>query len=346
MIFFRFLKNKTFIKKAASYKLIAWVIFAFLAHIFLFMKFENASFNDALWVSATTIVTVGYGDISAKTLEGRIATMLLLYIGGIFVLAKLAGDWFSHLAMKAEKKFKGKWRYKMKNHIVIINHPSNNPQMFLHEFIHQIKRDERFTHKDILLISPEEEMPRELQECGMKWVHGKIHDVEAINKACVKDADSVIILANNATDTSFDSYALDIIDSIRAQGSNAYIVSECVKPDNKRRLMKVGADAVIKIMHGFPSAAARAITAKGSQEVLENLFSEEGEECIRIDLNTIVEKSWKDMVLQCMNQNIGIPIACITEDNQILTSPLGKTLKMKALFVVVDGSQQIPVLKL
>ena len=38
---------------------------------------------DSFWCSFTTITTVGYGDYSAATLGGRIATMVLLYGVGL-----------------------------------------------------------------------------------------------------------------------------------------------------------------------------------------------------------------------------------------------------------------------
>ncbi len=61
-----------------------------------FMVFENdIDFLDSVWITVTTLTTVGYGDLHARTNEGRIFTILLLLFGlGSFALAAQAGVQF------------------------------------------------------------------------------------------------------------------------------------------------------------------------------------------------------------------------------------------------------------
>lgn len=339
MFFLNFLKKRKALKKDGfSFKMLYWLIFAISCHVILFSHFENVSYFDALWVTLTTVFTVGYGDMFARTVEGKLATMILIYGGGIFIAAKIIGDWFEYLSVKINKQIKGLWSYKMKNHIVIINHPSNNPTLFLTGLIEEISKDSQFAGTEIVLISNLEEIPSELIDKHVKWVKGQIYDSNTLKKANAIEAQAIYILANSACDTSFDSYALDIIDNLRANKSKAYIISECVKNENKKRLIKNGANAVIKVMHGYPGVASRALTVKGSQEVLENLFSEDNEECIRLDITNPTSKSWKEIVMYCLDKEIGTPIACLTKEGEILTSPLGKTMIVTAIFVIAHSS--------
>jgi voltage-gated potassium channel len=46
-----------------------------------FMLIENLDFINALWLTVITLATVGYGDVFAKTNEGKIFTILLLSFG-------------------------------------------------------------------------------------------------------------------------------------------------------------------------------------------------------------------------------------------------------------------------
>lgn len=62
-------------------KLALYLALIFLAHVIAMMLLEDMAAFDAAWLTATTMVTVGYGDVYAKTAEGRVATMLLLYAG-------------------------------------------------------------------------------------------------------------------------------------------------------------------------------------------------------------------------------------------------------------------------
>lgn len=46
-----------------------------------FMHFEGYSPLDAIWVTIITLTTIGYGDITAKTIEGRIFTLFVILFG-------------------------------------------------------------------------------------------------------------------------------------------------------------------------------------------------------------------------------------------------------------------------
>ena len=52
-----------------------------------FQWFSNLNFGDVLWMSFTTITTVGYGDIYPVTTAGRILSSVLVITGmGLFGL--------------------------------------------------------------------------------------------------------------------------------------------------------------------------------------------------------------------------------------------------------------------
>jgi len=54
--------------------------------------FEKMSLADGLWMSLTTITTVGYGDLSPSTLVGRTVTVVSLYTFAISVLTLLISE--------------------------------------------------------------------------------------------------------------------------------------------------------------------------------------------------------------------------------------------------------------
>ena len=73
------------------YVLISFM-FILIFGITSFWYFEKMSLFDALWLTIVTIATVGYGDIVAHSIGGRIMTIVLI-IGGIglffYVINKL-----------------------------------------------------------------------------------------------------------------------------------------------------------------------------------------------------------------------------------------------------------------
>jgi voltage-gated potassium channel len=60
-----------------------------------FMTIEHMSLLDAIWVTITTLTTIGYGDVIAKTVPGRIFTLILILSGlSVFAYGLQAGATF------------------------------------------------------------------------------------------------------------------------------------------------------------------------------------------------------------------------------------------------------------
>jgi len=64
-------------------------------HVAAMISLEDLSPREAVWLTMTTLVTVGYGDYAAKTPLGQTATVLLLYLAGVFLAAQAASASYS-----------------------------------------------------------------------------------------------------------------------------------------------------------------------------------------------------------------------------------------------------------
>ena len=97
----------------------ALILFFLIAlHSIAIAYIEDLSLEDSIWLSITTVTTVGYGDLSAETTEGRIVTIIILYGIGISLVAQLAAEFFDYRTITRDRKITGQWRWKkMKNHI-------------------------------------------------------------------------------------------------------------------------------------------------------------------------------------------------------------------------------------
>jgi voltage-gated potassium channel len=69
-----------------------------LYHIFE----QSASFGDALWWAIVTASTVGYGDISPKTVEGRAIAGLLISVMVLLVIPLITAHFASKLIVDAD----------------------------------------------------------------------------------------------------------------------------------------------------------------------------------------------------------------------------------------------------
>ena len=97
------------------------MILVFAAVFSLFEK--EASFTDGLWTAYITVTTIGYGDFSAQTAQGRIITVLTSLFG-IGCFAVFTGVIVEKALQRRMKKVKGEGRYEGEDHLVIVNVPA------------------------------------------------------------------------------------------------------------------------------------------------------------------------------------------------------------------------------
>jgi Ion channel. len=112
-IFWSYWKKRNTLNSLSTKKqecLFGWAkLFLLLAgliavHASAMVYFEGFSPGDALWLSITTATTVGYGDLSAGTWQGRLITVICIYFFAISVLAELAAEFIESRAQTLEAK--------------------------------------------------------------------------------------------------------------------------------------------------------------------------------------------------------------------------------------------------
>lgn len=73
------------ITHAKVLKITAFFVGAFIVGVVFYHFVEDLSYVDALYFTATTITTVGYGDIAPQTDAGKIFTVFYAFLGiGMF----------------------------------------------------------------------------------------------------------------------------------------------------------------------------------------------------------------------------------------------------------------------
>ncbi len=306
------------------------------AHTASMMGIEGMSLSDSLWLTFTTATTVGYGDLSAKTDLGRLATGLFMYGGGIAALAQMASLYFEHRQSKFQKLLDGKWRWNMDNHIVILNSPKHSPLRYFRNFVSELRKsssDE--AQKPILIVSPnlESGICEELSNKQVAHVNYTPTEREARENSSLDQASTIIVLSPDEHDSDSDGIVFDLVARAREINPSARIIAEAIDPENKSRLMKVGADHVIRPIRSYPEMLLRTITAPGAEEVIENLFDVDGEECVRYDVD--LRGEWGQIQANMIVGDIGTPLAYLSDDGKVVTNQRpGETVSLRAVFVV------------
>jgi voltage-gated potassium channel len=314
-------------------------------HTAAMVLFEDLSGADALWLTLTTATTVGYGDISAVTLWGRVSTVVLLYMGGIFVLAKVVGDYFDYRSGKRSQQKCGDWEWHMQEHILFINTPGEDGENFFLKVIEQIRASVRY-HDSLIQILTRRfpgGLPARLSEmAGISHRNRDALDDGELLKVDADKAAVIIILAKQERNADSDSRTFDILHRIQETKTAAMVIVECVNDANRERFRKAGADVVMRPIRAYPEMLVRGLVAPGSEQIIENMFTSATDEYIRCEVK-VQNVAWKTVVSRLIENDMGTAIAYIDQQTgAVETNPHANTqIDASAIFVIANEGTQI-----
>lgn len=325
-------------RKRKIFDLFFLLIFLMIINVFLISLVEDLSVWEAIWLTMSTITTVGYGDVSAQTVFGQLITIVLMYLFGIFLLAQIAGEWIDFRFDRRERMRKGMWRWKMSSHIVVINVPDQNGDRYLKILVEQIRRTADFEYLPILVVSDSfpDGLPQEVTEkgvvlhCRSPETPGKFSEVD------IEKASYILVITTDINDPRSDSVTLDILDQLKAYDLQGHVIAECIQDDNRKRLQAHGADAVIRPVRAYPELMVRTMAAPGSEVILENLFTHEGDHPHRYDVE-IGEEAWGKLSARFIIEGLGTPLGFMDHEGVVITNPRPEVqVAGKALFLMVQ----------
>ena len=318
-----------------------WLWLLLFVHSIAMVVFEGMSLADALWLSITTITTVGYGDYTATTFLGRASTVVLLYIGGISLLAALASDYVDYRIARRERVNNGKWDWNMHDHILILNSPVYNPEIYFRRIVSQIREVTEFqrTPIQILTDSLKEGLPIVLQEMGVRHYRGSPNHFDDLEHVNVKSARHILVLAQNEYDRAVDSITFDIVHRLNELGVVERTFVECVDDSNRERLYMIGARVVLRPIRSYPEIVVRAMVAPGSEAIIEDFFTHDGDHPKRYEVD-IDGLAWYQIVSALARADQGTVMGYIdsTSGNVIPNPPASTRVLASALIVLVRES--------
>jgi len=324
-------------------KLTLWIAVIISLHILAMRYFENLNYFEAIWLTLSTITTVGYGDLSAATLLGRLSTIILLYVGGIYVVAQTFGLYLDYKNLKHRKIYSGLWEWKLKNHIVMLNIPQINTVWFLSKFAQQLHSSScDLKNKKILIITQDftNGLPKTLADLGYYYKNALPNSYKTLVDAHISDASHIIAIAKNTQDLLSDAEVFDLVHRCRELNQKAMITAEIFDDPNRLRVLRAGANIVLRPLTAYPEMLARALIAPGSESILEKVFTSGGDECVRYNIN-LEKLIWIDLVKTCMMHGIGMPLAFADNKSTFLNPEHDTWVTCSALYVLVKEEHML-----
>jgi len=313
------------------------LLFLLVAHTLAMRYIEGLDWEDALWLTMTTVTTVGYGDYSADTALGRLATIVLLYGAGIAVLAQVAGLYFEYRQARRKRILNGNWSWEMEDHLVFINSPSEGADRYFQQLVAQLRRSALpVGQKPALIVTPHftNGIAQSLRALDVAHINQSVTEESALARSSLSRAAVIAVLCTDANDPLSDSINFDIVTRVREVNSEALVIAETVADENRHRLIRAGANHVVRPIRSYPELLVRTILAPGTEQVIEELFNSDGEECVRYELN--IKGKWGDIAAKLIQNDVGIPLAFISPAGQVVSNaPPDSEFEAVTLFVVV-----------
>ena len=208
---------------------------------------EISEGNTPFWWAIVTMTTVGYGDFSPKTVEGRLFAVIIMFIG-ISLVSLLTASISSIFVAQKIREDKGLEKLSLSDHLVLCGWNPNAESVI--DSIQNLNHDNLI--RDLVLVndlSPEEVtlLKNRYQKLNIHFVSGDFTHEETLNKASIADANTVIIVPNGTTAemASHDEKTIFATLTIKSISSAIRVVAYILHRENLTHIKRAAADEVV-----------------------------------------------------------------------------------------------------
>lgn len=273
-----------------------------------FMIVEGWSFLDALFMSVTTVATVGYGEVHPLSDQGRIFAIFLIIVGvGGFLY--IIGDIVA-LALELNLGIRGMRHkiVKLTEHQIICGYGRTGQEVAAN-----------FKRNKIPFVVVEQNplTARKAEDIGFLVVEGDASSDETLQKAQVEKARGIVCALPDDTQNTFIA--------LTARGINEKIdiVSRAANPGSESKLRRVGARMVISpyVICGQRLAAAvtHPLVTQFLDVVMHTPEQDLRMEQISLEAHSrLIGQTLKDANIK---QTSGAMILAVNQNGKLITNP-------------------------
>ncbi|KAL7055420.1 hypothetical protein AAHC03_022647 [Spirometra sp. Aus1] len=240
------------------------------------------SYTDCLYFTLVTMSTVGYGDISASTLLGRVFVSIFI----LFALAAFASC-IPEIAdvLFSSSKYSGHYtKSENRRHVVVCGDvTTESVKHFLDDFLHP---DRRRNDVDVVFINrskPDLQLQSILHRnfTRVRYFQGTVMNHIDLERVCMSRADACLILANSTAVDPNQEDAANImrVVAVKNYASHVRVIVQILQQSNKSHLLNIptwnwnAGDEIVCLSEIKLGFLAQSCLAPGFSTLLTNLFS-------------------------------------------------------------------------
>ena len=247
----------------------------FILHFFLFacllifgasgyMVIEKWSFMDALYMTVITLATVGYGEVHEISPEGRLFTVILIFLGVGFFLY-VVGNVIQFLVEGRIRHVLGrrildKQINKLKDHFIVCGYGRMGRALCRYLIQKYI---------DFVVIEQNPKRVPVMNEDGILYIVGAATDESSLNKAGIERAKGIISVLGADADNVF------LVLIAKRLNPEIFVVARANQNETEKTIYAAGADKVVSPFALGARRMAHAILRPTVIHFLELAFSDD-----------------------------------------------------------------------
>lgn len=223
---------------------------------------EHLTFIDALYYSAVSLSTTGYGDITPVTQGSRLLNIIIITPLRLTFVILLVGTTLSVLTEESRRAWKiQRWRKRMRNHTVVIGYGTKGRSA-----VSALLAD-GVSPKEIVVVDTDPVALETANTAGLVTVNGSATKSEVLKLAGVPKAKAVVVAPN------IDDTAVLVTLSVRELAPSAWVVASVRESENQHLLEQSGADSVVISSETAGRMLGLATVTPSVVEMMEDLLS-------------------------------------------------------------------------
>ncbi len=238
---------------------LAMLFFIVVLGVVGYMLIEGDEFLDALYMTAITISTVGFGEIHKLSAGGKIFTIILIissFTTYAYALTTISTHFFEGQLQYFIKGYRTKTLKKMQNHVVVCGYGRNGQQVIKELIAHD--------HQFVVIDDNHDLIIKNLEKSG-RFIEGNATEDETLLNANIRTAKALI------TTLPVDADNLYVVLTARALNPDLIIISRASNESSEAKLRMAGVDSVVMPERVGGAHMANLITRPDIIEFMEHV---------------------------------------------------------------------------
>jgi len=314
-------------------------VFLMLVGTIGYVTIEGLPIFDAIYQTAITFTTVGFGEVHPFSDAGKIFTINLI-IAGFAVFSSAIGILVSELnkghisAILKERSMLYKIA-RLKKHFVVCHH---------NDYTIEVTKQLRKNHIPFVVIDPRAEIHEwAVEHKYPSYLQAEPHAELAMLKAHLSSAKGLIALSNSIADNIALIASVRLFEKEHSLPRPYYIISSAETMSDVEKLKKLGADTVVSPT----KLTAQRVSAMAARPDMENMLEEflyKSDNPIDMQEIEVPKYSWavlkklKETHLREMTNTSVVGI--VKKDGKFISMPKGDVLVTSECKLLVIGTQK------